>query len=310
MRNGKKTGAAALLLCGVMVASAVGMGFAKWQTTVTAGGNVSAAGKWDVEMTDASVTLSSGAQLRENDADYGLQNVCAQKVYGQACIEAAVPRTKLTSFPATGTQNSRFTVSSWLWLVDTTRFDLSRLGTIGTEERRQLMLDGLADGSVIRLSDDQTAPDGTKISPFYVNDVPDFVVVVAVTVDGDFIFVRQYRHGTRQILLELPAGCMEPTDADPAAGAARELFEETGYAGSEPVFLCKVAPNAACISNFAHCYLITDCKRVSGQHLDATEDLEIVVMSAEETKKLMTNGGLVQAVHVAAMYYAEKLLNK
>ncbi len=69
-----------------------------------------------------------------------------------------------------------------------------------------------------------------------------------------------------------------------AAGAARELFEETGYAGSEPVFLCKVAPNAACISNFAHCYLITDCKRVSGQHLDATEDLEIVVMSAEETK--------------------------
>ena len=37
---------------------------------------------------------------------------------------------------------------------------------------------------------------------------------------------------------------------------------------------------------------------------------ELAVMSAEETKKLMTNGGLVQAVHVAAMYYAEKLLNK
>ena len=146
-------------------------------------------------------------------------------------------------------------------------------------------------------ADDCALPDGTKISPFYVNDVPDFVVVVAVTVDGDFVFVRQYRHGTRQILLELPAGCMEPTDADPAAG-------------SEPVFLCKVAPNAACISNFAHCYLITDCKRVSGQHLDATEDLEIVVMSAGETRKLMTEGGLVQAVHVAAMYYAEKILNK
>ena len=145
-------------------------------------------------------------------------------------------------------------------------------------------------------ADDCALPDGTKISPFYVNTVPDFV--------------RQYRHGTRQILLELPAGCMEPTDADPGAGAVRELFEETGYAGSKPVFLCKVAPNAACISNFAHCYLITDCKKVSSQHLDATEDLEIVVMSAEETKKLMAEGGLVQAVHVAAMYYAEKLLNK
>ena len=115
-------------------------------------------------------------------------------------------------------------------------------------------------------ADDCALPDGTKISPFYVNDVPDFVVVVAVTVDGDFVFVRQYRHGTRQILLELPAGCMEPTDSDPGAGAARELFEETGYAGSEPVFLCKVAPNAACISNFAHCYLIRDCKKASGRH--------------------------------------------
>ena len=67
-------------------------------------------------------------------------------------------------------------------------------------------------------ADDCALPDGTKISPFYVNDVPDFVVVVAVTVDGDFVFVRQYRHGTRQILLELPAGCMEPTDSDPRPG--------------------------------------------------------------------------------------------
>lgn len=45
MRNEKKTGAAALLLCGVMAVSAVGIGVAKWQTTVTASGGVSAAGK-------------------------------------------------------------------------------------------------------------------------------------------------------------------------------------------------------------------------------------------------------------------------
>ena len=107
----------------------------------------------------------------------------------------------------------------------------------------------------------------------------------------------------------LVGGKIEPGE-DHFDAAYRELFEETGYAGSEPVFLCKVAPNAACISNFAHCYLIRDCKKVSSQHLDATEDLEIVVMSAEETKKLMAEGGLVQAVHVAAMYYAEKILNK
>ena len=60
-------------------------------------------------------------------------------------------------------------------------------------------------------ADDCELPDGTKVSPFYVNSIPDFVVAVAVTEDGDFIFIRQYRHGTKQILLEFPAASRNPT---------------------------------------------------------------------------------------------------
>lgn len=157
-------------------------------------------------------------------------------------------------------------------------------------------------------ADDCELPDGTKVSPFYVNTIPDFVVTVAVTEDGEFIFVRQYRHGTGQILLELPAGCLEENDADTAAAAARELLEETGYAGEKPVFLCKTAPNASFLSNYAYCYLVTGCRKVSDQFLDSTEDLEVVVLSAAETKELLAGGGLIQAVHMAAMYYAEKIL--
>lgn len=159
-------------------------------------------------------------------------------------------------------------------------------------------------------ADDCQLPDGTKVSPFYVNTIPDFVVTVAVTETGDFIFVRQYRHGIRQILLELPAGCLEPEDTDTAAGAARELLEETGYAGDPPIFLCKISPNASSLSNFAHCYLITGCRKVHEQALDATEDIEVVLLSPEETEKLLAEGGLVQAVHVAAMYYAERILKE
>lgn len=148
MKKSGKLGAAALLLCGTLALSAMGMGFAKWQTTLHAEGDVAASGKWDVVLTDASVTLSNGAEIRGNDADYSLQNVIAANKKGQACIEAAVSRTKVTSYPTTGTQNSRFAVSSWLWLVDTTRFDLSKLGTLDTEQRRLTMLDGLLIGIV------------------------------------------------------------------------------------------------------------------------------------------------------------------
>ena len=147
-------------------------------------------------------------------------------------------------------------------------------------------------------------PDGTPIDPFYVSRQPDFAVAVAVTQEGQFILVRQYRHGTRQILLELPAGCIEEADSDIPAAAARELLEETGYEGDPPRFLCRLAPNATSSSSFGHCYLITGCRRVREQKLDASEDMEVVLLTRQELTDLLRENGLLQAVHVAALFYA------
>jgi ADP-ribose pyrophosphatase len=44
------------------------------------------------------------------------------------------------------------------------------------------------------------------------------------------VLVRQFRPGPEAVLLELPAGVVEP-GAEPAETAADELLEETGYAG-------------------------------------------------------------------------------
>jgi ADP-ribose pyrophosphatase len=54
------------------------------------------------------------------------------------------------------------------------------------------------------------------------------VAVLALTDDGRFVLVRQYRPGPAQVLLELPGGRVEDGEA-PLAAAARELHEETGY---------------------------------------------------------------------------------
>ncbi len=72
-------------------------------------------------------------------------------------------------------------------------------------------------------------PNGLTISPFYVNHLPNFAVVVAVTPDPErkVVLVRQYRHGAGKVLLELPAGCIEAGE-EPEIAAARELLEETG----------------------------------------------------------------------------------
>lgn len=82
-------------------------------------------------------------------------------------------------------------------------------------------------------------PGGMVIAPFYVNHLPDFAVVVAVTPEHRVIMVRQYRHGVEKVLLELPAGCIEAGE-DPKDGAARELLEETGYKAGSLEFLFKI----------------------------------------------------------------------
>ncbi len=146
-------------------------------------------------------------------------------------------------------------------------------------------------------------PNGMEISPFYVNHLPGFSVVVAVTADQRVILVRQYRHGTGKVLLELPAGGLEPGE-DPAVAAVRELEEETGYRAPRLEFLCKIAPNSTNCTAYAYCYLAKGVEKTGSQHLDETENLEVVEMKAEEVKALLRQGGFEQAVHVAALYCA------
>jgi ADP-ribose pyrophosphatase len=61
---------------------------------------------------------------------------------------------------------------------------------------------------------------------------PGAVVVVAVDEDGRVALVRQLREATRKLLLELPAGTLEPGE-EALTTAQRELAEETGLTGGE-----------------------------------------------------------------------------
>ena len=149
-------------------------------------------------------------------------------------------------------------------------------------------------------------PGGMVIAPFYVNHLPDFAVVVAVTPEHRVIMVRQYRHGVEKVLLELPAGCIEAGE-DPKDGAARELLEETGYKAGSLEFLFKIAPNASNCTSYAQCYLARNVFPAAAQNLDETEALEVVEMEGEEVKRLLREGGVEQAAHVAALYRAAEL---
>src|SRR5512141_2414698 len=58
------------------------------------------------------------------------------------------------------------------------------------------------------------------------------VTILPLDEHGNIIFIRQYRLGAGNDLLELPAGVLHD-DEDPALGAAREVREETGFAAGQ-----------------------------------------------------------------------------
>lgn len=64
--------------------------------------------------------------------------------------------------------------------------------------------------------------------PFYRLNVPDSVVILALTPENRIVLVRQFRPAIEKYTLEMPAGCIDPNEK-PIEAAARELYEETGY---------------------------------------------------------------------------------
>ena len=144
-------------------------------------------------------------------------------------------------------------------------------------------------------------PDGRIIPEYYVLEYPDWVNVIAITKDGQFVMERQYRHAARKISLELPCGVMEEGET-PLEAAQRELLEETGFGGGQWKKLMELSPNPSAMSNTTHCFLAIGVEKIAEQHLDETEELSVLFMTKEEVKRMLKENQICQALMVAPVY--------
>ena len=144
-------------------------------------------------------------------------------------------------------------------------------------------------------------PDGRIIPEYYVLEYPDWVNVIAITKDGQFVMERQYRHAARKISLELPCGVMEERET-PLEAAQRELLEETGFGGGQWKKLMELSPNPSAMSNMTHCFLAIGVEKIAEQHLDETEELSVLFMTKEEVKRMLNENQICQALMVAPLY--------
>ena len=146
--------------------------------------------------------------------------------------------------------------------------------------------------------------EGKRIYKFYVYEFPTWVIAVALTSDGRFIIERQYRHALGTIDYELPGGCVDATDASLEDAVRRELREETGYTFSAVEYLGRTSANPSTNNNWAHFFLATGGERTQQQDLDHNEEIEIYLYTVDELRQLLRENGIVQSMHVTALFYA------
>ncbi len=156
-------------------------------------------------------------------------------------------------------------------------------------------------------------PDGNVYEPFYTYSRRSYVVIVPEDEDGNYICVRQFRQGIREVTTEFPAGGIERADGksygdggdqtaaeDALEAAKRELREETGYESDEWEFLLAIPSNATISDNYAYIFSAKNCRKSSDQDLDEMEFLNVKTYSPAEIEEMIGSGNFKQAMHVMA----------
>lgn len=152
-------------------------------------------------------------------------------------------------------------------------------------------------------------PNGTIHPEYYVLEYPTWINVIAITADGDFVMVEQYRHGLGDVFTELVAGVAEEGEA-PMDTARRELLEETGYGNGTWQQFMVLSQNPSSTNNLTYTFLATDVEKIGTQHLDATEDIAVRLLTPTEVKQLLLDDRIKQSLMAAPLwkYFALKAM--
>ncbi len=170
--------------------------------------------------------------------------------------------------------------------------------TVGREE--------LLQGRMIHVVRDAVRlPDGGAATREYVVH-PGAVMVVGLLDDGQVVMERQYRHPVGRVMLEFPAGKIDPGE-DRLACAQRELFEETGYSASEWAFACVLNPCIGYSDEFIDVWFARGL-RAGQRQLDAGEFLDVISVTPAQLSDWCRDGVVTDGKTLVGALWLQNVL--
>jgi ADP-ribose pyrophosphatase len=164
------------------------------------------------------------------------------------------------------------------------------------------------DGVVVKLYvDDIELPNGKKSVREIIRH-PGAVCVIPVTDEGEVIMVRQFRYAFNKVLLEVPAGKLEPNE-DPLDAALRELEEESGVVARRVEHIGEIYTTVALIDEKIHVYLATGLT-FKNAHPDEDEFLEVEKIPLKTLVDMVMNGEIKDSKTQIAILKADKILSE
>lgn len=146
-------------------------------------------------------------------------------------------------------------------------------------------------------------PDGGSATREYIVH-PGAVTIVPILDDGRLVLERQFRYPVDQVILEFPAGKVDPGE-DRLRTAQRELLEETGYHAAEWAFAARLH-NAVAYSTEAIEIYFARGLTLGDRRLDEGEFLDVVICDEAELEQLAARGELTDAKTLIALLWLQK----
>lgn len=143
--------------------------------------------------------------------------------------------------------------------------------------------------------------------PHYRITSSDGVIVLALTEREEIVLVRQFRPAVRQVTLELPCGGVDEGES-PLEAARRELHEETGFVCPT---LSALGPGRIMANRHAaHEFAFIGTGAVRDPAFVPKEDIEVVLVTPEAFRRLVTTGQFQQLAALGVVLLVEWKLGR